>query len=220
MIDKLLSFVAPHPCSGCQKPGSLLCSDCKYDIVSEPFGGCVVCGEVSEAGICRRHGVSYETAWCVGERGGALQRLVGTYKFQNTRAAFWILANLLDERLPSFDDKVVIVPVPTVTAHVRERGYDHVGLIARRLAKLRGASVENLVARATKTIQRHAPKEVRKTQADRAFGLRAGVSPDKTYLILDDVITTGATVEAIARLLRRAGARRAWVAAVARQPLD
>lgn len=220
MIDKLLSFVAPHHCSGCSKPGGLLCTNCKNDIIDRDVDGCVACDAPSGGGVCRDHVKSYQKAWWVGERGGALQRLIGNYKFQHARSGFGVLSELLDARLPALPDDVVLVPVPTASAHIRERGYDQVLLVAKHFASLRGLRITRAVERASKTTQRHASRSDRFVQAAGAFRLSGSIDPSATYVIVDDVVTTGATIESISHLLRQAGASRIWVAALARQPLD
>ena len=74
----------------------------------------------------------------VGERNGTLQRLVGLYKFERTRLAYKQLGDLLNDVLPDLPTETVIVPVPTTPSRIRERGYDHMLLIAKHLARSRG----------------------------------------------------------------------------------
>ncbi|MCK9623140.1 MAG: hypothetical protein M0R47_21720, partial [Methylobacter sp.] len=138
MIDKVLEFVAPHLCSGCGEIGTLLCGNCKNDIIKNLFTGCIVCREPNSNGICPSHKLSYKRAWVVGLRKGALQRLIGGFKFQNMKAGAWYLADLLDERLSPFPPGTLLVPIPTTPAHIRERGYDHILLITQYLASKRG----------------------------------------------------------------------------------
>src|SRR5438445_12581192 len=83
MIDDILSIVAPLLCYGCGIEGTLLCDNCKYNISTEKFIQCIACGGASLAGVCRQCRVPYSRGWCVGERSGVLQRLIGNYKFQN-----------------------------------------------------------------------------------------------------------------------------------------
>ena len=220
MIDKMLSVVAPHLCSGCGKIGSPLCDHCKYDIIEKSFIGCIVCGRPTSVGVCQQHHISYQRAWVVGERKAVLQRLIGNYKFQNMKAAAEPLAGLLDERLPDLPADTVIVPIPTAPAHIRERGYDHLLLMAKYLAFKRGLPIERLLGRANMATQHHANREKRIEQAQSAFRIVGKVDPTRTYLLVDDVVTTGSTIDQASRLLAEAGATVVWVAAVARQPLD
>lgn len=169
--------------------------------------------------LCLSCRTPYERAWVVGERSGVLQRLIGLYKFERARAGFDPLADLLARSLPDLPVDVVVVPVPTVASHIRERGYDHMLLISKRFAKKRNLKLERLLCRKTNTKQRQASSGKRNMQAKAAFGVRGVVSPDKVYLVMDDVITTGATIKYATKALRGAGAKHVWVAAIARQPL-
>lgn len=222
MLDRILSFLAPHICSGCQISGTLLCDNCKYDIVSEPFAGCVACGKaVAKAdGICRACKVPYQRAWCVADRRDHLQRLIGNYKFTNARAAYIPLADLLDARLPVLPENTLIVPVPTVSSHVRQRGYDHMLLIAQRLAKRRGLECLTDLQRVTNTKQRSATAKQRILQAKSAFKVHKRLDEDSVYLLIDDVVTTGATIKYASQALVDAGASTVWVASISHQTLD
>ena len=222
MIDAVLSFVAPHRCSGCAISGTLLCDNCKYDIISEPFAACGACGKsiARNNGICSSCDVPYTRVWCVSDRRDQLQRLIGNYKFTNARAAYRPLASLLHQYLPELPANTVIVPVPTVSSHIRQRGYDHAYLIARRFAKLRGLSLDTSLRRVTNTKQRSASAKQRVTNAMRAFACTNNLDDDAIYLLIDDVITTGSTVKYASKVLLDAGASEVWVASVSRQPLD
>lgn len=222
MIDRLLSFVAPHHCCGCGKIGSLLCSNCEYDIISEPFETCVSCDEqlAGAKGVCQGCSVAYDRAWCVGRRQDTLQHLIGNYKFTNAKAAHHSLALLLDKRLPLLPDTTIIVPIPTVSSHIRQRGYDHMLRMAKTLGRFRNIPVSTALERQTSTKQRDASRSVRIKQAKAAFICNRPLDPDVTYLLLDDVVTTGATVNYAAATLKAAGATTVWVATISRQPLD
>lgn len=219
MIDKMLSVVAPHLCSGCGKIGTAFCERCKYDIKEMPFSGCLLCKRASEDGICSSHETAYNQAWIVGERQGGLQRLVGGFKFQNMKAAAENLAELLDERLPPLPADTVVVPIPTAPAHIRERGYDHMLLVAQYFAFIRGLPLSQVIGRNTMATQHHANRQARIVQAQSAFRVIGDVL-SVPYLLLDDVVTTGSTVAEASRALKEAGARSVWVGAIARQPLD
>lgn len=221
MFDKLLSIVAPHPCSWCGKLGFILCDNCKYNISSERFDGCVSCGGPSgQSGLCGTCTLPYSRAWCVGERSGELRKLIDDFKFEGARAAHIPLAELMSEGIGRLPETTVIVPIPTIAPHIRQRGYDHALLLARALAVRQGVGVAPILSRRMTSNQRGASKSQREQQARDAFVVRGKVWPDQTYIIVDDIITTGATIKHAARVLREAGATEVWVAALARQPLD
>lgn len=221
MMDKTLSFIAPHLCFGCNKLGNLLCDNCKYDIVNDIFQHCLGCGQLASAatGICGECHLPYSRAWCIGERIGVLGKLIDAYKFERTYAAHKIFAELLAVILPELPENVVIVSIPTVAAHIRQRGYDHTRQIAKVLAKRTGRRLASPLIRATTTKQRDASRAVRIAQAKHAFKVKT-IDANTCYLLVDDVVTTGATVKYAAKTLRDAGAKDVWVAAIARQPLD
>jgi len=212
--------VAPHLCSACGQIGTSFCDNCKYDIISEPFLGCVLCEKPAHFGICDDHKAGFNQAWVVGIRSGALQRLIGGFKFQNMKAASVDLADLLHKILPPLPASTVFVPIPTTPAHIRERGYDHMLLLAKELARRRRLPVQTLLVRNNLFTQHHASRSERLLQAASAFKVKGAIDPDAKYILLDDVITTGATILQAAELLKQAGARTIWVAATSRQPLD
>lgn len=221
MIDSLFNFIAPHPCYGCGKVGSPLCSNCKYDIENEPFAGCIVCGSASgKNGICIPCRTSYTRAWCAGERSDALLRLIDAYKFERARACYRPLADLLVEQLPELPPETVIVPIPTVASHIRERGYDHTHLIAKRVAEKTGLALQTVLVRQASAKQRGASRKDRIAQAKHAFRVRSPLLRDRPYLIVDDVVTTGATLQYAAESLRKSGAGDVWVTVVARQTVQ
>lgn len=220
ILDNLLSVVAPHLCSGCGRTGTTICDNCKYDINNEPYLGCILCDKQSNIGVCKNHNAAFHQAWVVGVRSGALQRLIGGFKFQNMKASSFDLATLLHTRLPPLPRNSVIIPIPSSREHIRERGYDHMLLIAKDLARLRHLPVQRLLVRNNNLVQHRTGRKNRLLQAKTAFRIEGKVDPDSTYIIIDDVVTTGATIIQAAHVLRKAGATTIWVAATSRQPLD
>lgn len=221
MLDKVLSIIAPHYCCGCGKIGSLLCTNCKKYITEEQNMVCVVCRRpTGSMWLCKSCRTPYERAWLVGNRGGVLQRLIGDYKFQRAKSGYKDLGDLLLAVLPELPAETVIVPVPTVSSHIRERGYDHIMLIAKYISRSRGLKIQKLLYRRTDTKQRQATAGQRIAQAKEAFEVKGNINPKIPYLLLDDVVTTGATIKYASEGLRAAGAKHIWVAAIARQTLD
>lgn len=221
MIDSLLAIFAPHSCSGCGNVGSILCDYCKNDIVSEPFARCMVCLQPTvHDDVCHpcktSQGIS--AGWCVGVRESALKALLDQYKFNSARDAGTICVELLDITLPVLPTDLTIVPVPTVPSHVRVRGFDHTALIAKRLARRRNLPYARLLSRSSGDTQHF------KTRAERlrtaADSLSVKSSPPSSVLLLDDIYTTGATLQACVQKLHKAGATDIYVAIIARQTLD
>ncbi len=182
---------------------------------------CIVCRRpTGNTCLCGNCHMPYEKAWVVGERDGPLQRLVGLYKFERAKSAYKSLGDLILDILPELPAETIIVPIPTTQNRIRERGYDHMLLVARYVARARNLRCQRLVQRKTNTKQRQATAKKRDTQAKNAFFVANKIDSDTPYLIIDDVMTTGATIKYAAQALRDAGAKHVWVAIIARQTLD
>lgn len=103
----------------------------------------------------------------------------------------------------------VLVPVPLHARKVRERGFNQSLLLAQALARVGGGRVAELLQRAVDTPSQTAfDRQTRQANLKNAFALVAGarLTPDLKYVLVDDVFTTGSTLNSCARVLRRAGA--------------
>lgn len=208
MVDNLLRWLAPHHCLGCQKMGTILCNRCKNYILRQ-YKMTIGQDLAIELGVGR--------VFCLGWRRGLLRQLVDNYKFQLNRELAETLAELLNEIIIS-DENLIIISLPTTRQHNRQRGFDHMQLIARKLAKRRGWQTANLLRRHHQTSQRGLNRATRLTNAEDLFYCPKSLDFDSHYLLIDDVYTTGATLRAAIAALRQAGAKQISVAIVARQP--
>jgi ComF family protein len=115
---------------------------------------------------------------------------------------------------------VIVVPVPTATSRQRRRGYDQATLLARALARRQGLAHVPCLRRLGRAHQVGAGRSQRLVQLAGAFVVaRPERIRGKHVVLVDDVITTGATFEAAARVLRQAGAARVSAIAFARAEL-
>jgi ComF family protein len=165
---------------------------------------CIGCGEQSAlAGVSVA--VNYE---------GDARDLILNLKFKRARSAAGPLGNLLAGRLPDreFD---AVTAVPVAPARRRERGYNQAELIARRAAKRLGLPYLPTLGRTTAQHQIGLGRVGRQQQVRGAFYPTRPLRGVR-LLLIDDVITTGATLNECARTLKSAGAGSIWGAAVAR----
>lgn len=222
MVEVLMEKVAPYPCFGCGKIGTVLCENCKYNITSESFSGCILCGKVAPEGVCVRHDTTICKAWVVSQRVTVLKRVIDAYKFEYAKAAAHTLVDLIDTTLPLLPANTVVVPVPTAPSHIRQRGYNHLDILARLLSERRGLPIVRLLERSSVKSQHQLNKVERQDEASHAFRVADGIEvpPDTPLLVLDDIITTGSTVSSVANILAKSGAQTIFVAALAYQPLD
>lgn len=221
MIDHVLDLLAPHICCYCGQQNAILCENCYFDIKDEPYARCVVCLQpTAQSNICSR---CRETSllsevWAVGDRAGSLKKLIDSYKFERVKQAGSTIARLVADRLPQLKSDTVICYIPDIAAHSRQRGYDHMAYVANRLGKLRGYTVRPLLHRQTHVSQRDLSRKERLTSQVGAF--RVDGYPPSRVILLDDIYTTGATLQAGAAALRESGVETIYGVIVARQPLD
>jgi len=211
-----------------------VCSDCLDSI--EPLSGplCAWCGDKlvpqAEDGQicihCEETGPRFEHAAAFGEYEGALRGLIHLLKYQAVRPAARPLgqglARAIRSMLLEFDGPCVLVPVPLHRARRRTRGFNQAERIARvALRELRDLPIDFapkvLVRTRFTESQTGFTREQRRANLRGAFAVRdAARVRGRNILLVDDVLTTGATADECARILMRAGAKQVLVATVAR----
>lgn len=135
-----------------------------------------------------------------------------------------IAALLAMEALPAFArlrvlaGDPVLVPVPVHAERRRTRGYNQAELLARELAQGARLPVADVLVRRLPTTKQHGLNRAERLRNLRgAFGLRDGVDAPATVVLIDDIVTTMATLEACASVLRDAGSRVIYGFAIARE---
>ena len=109
-----------------------------------------------------------------------------------------------------FDNDTVFVPLPTISKHVRERGFGHIEYLLRRLSRGDGRRLAcaKVLKRVNLTVQVGSSSEKRKTQAAKAYELVKNFNPNKHFILVDDVWTTGSSMLAAAQKMRSQGAQK------------
>lgn len=220
-FPSLLDLLAPHSCRGCNRIGEPLCECCKKYILSQKSDFCPKCKAKVRNHRCARCN-NLPPVFFVGERSGLLDTIIHEYKYDSVRAFAKPLADLLNSRLPNLSLNTFIVPLPTATNHIRARGLDHTYKIASYLAKLRHYQIARILLRDQNTTQVGSTRTTRLTQAEKAYRLnpKIKINPSAAYILLDDIWTTGASMEAAIKKLRNAGAQNIIVALLAVSRLD
>jgi ComF family protein len=151
---------------------------------------------------------------------GTVRQAILQLKYRHLKAVAAPLGQLLAEYLGSHPLKgEVIIPVPLHSKRIRERGYNQASLLAKELSRLVGLPVvEDILIRVRDALPQARTRSAieRRRNVQGAFICRQGLE-GKQILLLDDVCTTGATLDACATALKAAGASSVWGLTVARE---
>lgn len=208
ILESILKTLAPHNCLVCGEEDDLICVWCGLDSLPQIPARCYNCYSATENSTvckkCKRQG-PLRHVWVRTEYEDLAKQLIHAYKIGHARSGASIIANFMKESIPYLDD-VVLVPIPTATSRVRQRGFDHTRLISKHLSRSMNAPYLFALTRVGQTKQVGTKRGQRKAQLKGAF--RASQSlKGQHILLIDDVVTTGATLQEAARTCRKAGAK-------------
>jgi ComF family protein len=221
----------PNRCAVCRAytagAHARVCTDC-IDRFAAPRPRCSRCalqcagGGSRDCGNCLRMPPSWSRAIAACDYGYPWDRLLTDFKFHAALDLLPALAGLLASRLPpEAADVDLLLPVPLSPARWRERGYNQAGLLAGQLAKRlhRPCSADALLRVSDTPHQIALPRERRAANVRGAFAIAPGARlQGRRIALIDDVMTTGATLGELARVLLEGGAADVEVWVFARTP--
>ncbi|MFA5158314.1 MAG: ComF family protein [Patescibacteria group bacterium] len=219
-----LDLIFPKTCVNCGKFGSFVCNDCLSKIKPIKTQVCPKCGKISDLGKwcsgCK--GKSNLAGIIVGAayRSGPTKEMIHYLKYNSVKELARPLADLLIDQLieEELSNKVIVASVPLHKKRYLERGYNQSEIIAKIVVAKLGLNYQNLLVRKKYTESQVKLKGgARRSNLTGAFAVLDPVSiKGKTILLIDDVSTTGSTLEECARVLRAAGAMRIYGLVIAR----
>lgn len=213
----LLELLMPPACAACGRSGALLCSRCvnAFGVPSRPAD----CFLAPDAGVVVGDALSVAMAAFAYE--GPMRRALAALKYTGASRLAPILARAAApslRQLLTLTGPATLVPVPLHVERRRERGYNQAELAARCLARLVRVAMADPLERARPTTKQHRLNRAARLHNLRgAFVLRSGAMVPRTAILVDDIITTTATLEACASVLREAGCQAVYGFALARE---
>lgn len=218
-----LDWLYPPNCGGCGKPGRRWCPDCQQstEIITPPF--CSKCGQTQEdVGLCVRcrYTTQHYTAlrsWAVFRDG--LRKAIHRLKYRRDMSLGEILSRPLIHCLETYAWHIdIVIPVPLGLARLAERGYNQSALLARPFALGAELAYYPQALRRIRETQSQVglSMEERRLNVDGAFQANKSLAEGHNILIIDDVATSGATIDACAVALLNAGANEVYGLTLAR----
>ena len=226
----MLRYIFPPRCAICRKvlplsTGPEICPDCEKELprIEEPR--CEICGVPMTSGFAMpwcadcAHGRSFEKCFVPFLYKGGIRRAITQMKYYDRPGRYKYFAGEIARELGDFRPDVITF-VPQNAATGRERGYNQTRLIAAELGRLLKIPVKSALVRTAGGSHQVGLSGRRRRENARRIYRPGKKRLSGTWLLVDDVITTGATMDVCCRLLRTMGCEKVYAAAIARGILN
>lgn len=232
-----LDLLFPQVCifceEACKEGGDFLCLSCRNDIAWIDSSFCYSCGipaeidydyptDEFECSLCRRHPFHFDRARSLGYYQSVLKQLIHHFKYSRQLGVMKEINPLIEKYFRNSNEDWADVCVSHIPLHfkkMKERGFDQAFLIARQVATVLGAPMAAGLLRRVKAI----PPQAKMSRGERVKNVAGAFEvnrPDQVQggkiLLVDDVLTTGSTVNEASKILKRAGAETVFVFTLAR----
>ena len=228
----LADYLFPRDCVACGREGEWLCAKCRSQLNWLPAQVCLLCGADNKGQVCVSHNLFIDRFFSAySYRETAVKELIKLCKYHFSREAGEILAGLLVDFLRAEDqqdilkllnywakqNKLLVIAVPLSRRRYRWRGFNQSELLAKVVsAKLAWKFEKKSLIRTRHTKpQAELSAQIRRNNLLQAFVWRGESLADQVVLLIDDVATTGATLNESARALKIAGAKKVYGLTVA-----
>ena len=213
----LLELLLPSACAGCGRYGELLCDKCRTSLTPASRAG--DCFLAADGGWVV--GESFEVAAAAFAYHGPLRRALQRLKYVGARKVAAPLAEAAVPalgRLVAISGRLPLTAIPLHPARERVRGYNQAALLADALGRATHLPRSDLVLRARATTrQHHLDRAGRLRNLRGAFALASTARPPPAVILVDDILTTSATLDACASVLLEAGCEHVFGFTIARE---
>lgn len=227
----LLNLLFPPFCLNCQREGNYLCQDCLSLIDISNYQYCPFCHppkivlDGKTCKFCKRNKKLNGLFSATSYQDFIIKKVIGQFKYQPyIKELSKILASLiithfqLLAKSPNFS-QAILIPIPLEKKKLKERGFNQAEEIAKELSIfLKISLVNNILLKIKETLpQIELSGKEREENIKGAFACqKSDILKGKKILLVDDIFTTGSTMEECARVLKKAGAKEVWGIVVAR----
>lgn len=224
LVHAILDLVFPRHCAGCNVPADesfpgYLCPTCRAELLviesplcgqcGAPLSSSAVQADSARCGRCLRREFAFDRARSLYlyDSRNIIKHLLMMMKYSGYRALAVEFGALMGEQIgsllgPSAWD--ILVPVPLHPRRQRQRGFNQSEVMAKAIGKSLTLPVVNGLRRVRNTKPQHGGRSTRQRNVSGAFALNNSVNvKGKSVLLIDDVLTTGATINACAAILKR-----------------
>ena len=217
-----IDWLFPPDCVKCKTKGAMLCEKCSKAISAVGSVGtrCGICGDLlfdEICGRCKRLGPAYDKVVSAGYYSDGLDEIIRAIKYSRNIGLGLSSVPLFEAALQGIEADLII-PVPLGKARLRERGHNQAAMLAFPLALALKVPYSSKALRRIRETRSQVNLNVneRMNNVKNAFLARSNMIKGKKVLLVDDVITTGATINDCARALKEGGAQTVTVCTLAR----
>lgn len=221
IFNSIAAIIYPQKCISCGnllniKTQSVLCDKCEkaFTSINEGFFKCDKCGRIIEhtgkCKMCSMRDTSYDSGYCVLEYNDEVRRAIIKYKFKSAHGFSKYFGKLMSNYIKDMDIKNYdfMTCVPLHKQKRRIRGYNQSELLAKIISKNIGIEYIDALYKVVNTKQQSSlSAKEREKNIKNAFKADSNVK-NKNILLVDDILTTGYTINECARVLKKAGAKR------------
>ncbi len=218
-----LDLLFPPHCAGCKKPGYRWCPDCERKTTKITKNICLDCGIPQKiSGICipcQNYPTAYSSARAWGLHKGPLRNAVHQLKYRRDIALGENLAIYLKNLVKTQNWEIdLILPIPLARKRLKTRGYNQAALLAYPLAYYLEMAYSSKALRRDRETRSQIGlnRQERRENVRNAFAANSNLVNGKTILLVDDVFTTGATLNSASLSLLESGAKSVYAVSLAR----
>ena len=236
LTNLVLDLLFPRQCVGCKQADTWLCQKCFNLISPKKFQSCYICQKPSRYGdTCDKHKNSPRQLdrlliSCHYSGNPLLKKAIKNLKYHLhpediSEKLGKILSQTLNKNLTIPNRDLVLIPVPLHKKRLKERGFNQADLLLHEISRYQqpanlpaGRQASNQLTRTKHTVSQVKSKSRQKRLENLkdAFTVNQKLSPHKTYILVDDIATTGSTLEECCQALKTNGARNVWGLVIAR----